>query len=183
MEDLHEVGKKVIAAIGDLGATNAGDLVLGIGALIDELRGQPDCYEEKLDHLEGLFREFAYGQEYALREKFEDKEEDDYFGGFGGFAASGLMNTSPIQVSGYPLNLSGTLSTGMMPPSNHQIPMPPGVKPPKGSPIQGPSSNPPINPIPAPVAVHPTWKQPEVKKKKKKKKPKVFKPAWWKTKT
>ncbi len=108
MKDLREVGEKAIESVNKLGASDAGDLVLGIGQIIEELRGQPDLYEDKLDHLEGLFREFVYGEGYELRNNRvpEEKEEEDnnpsHWNGFGGMA-SGLINVN------LPLNISGSL--------------------------------------------------------------------------
>jgi len=67
MEDLREVGKKVIKSVRDLGASTAGDLALGIGRIINELYKHPGQDKEKLDYLDGLFREFAFGEEYELR--------------------------------------------------------------------------------------------------------------------
>ena len=117
MEDLREVGEKAIESVNKLGASDAGDLVLGIGEIIEELRGKPDLYEDKLDHLEGLFREFVYGEGYELRNNRvpEDKEDDDLYSfgthnGFGGMV-SGLINVNlPLNISGSllpPMGLSG----------------------------------------------------------------------------
>lgn len=70
MEDLREVGKKALDSINNLGASDIGDLVLGIGEIIEELRDTPeDKRKLKLDHLKGLFREFAHGEEYELRDE------------------------------------------------------------------------------------------------------------------
>lgn len=108
MEDLRDVGEKAIESVNKLGASDAGDLVLGIGEIIQELRDKPDLYADKLDHLEGLFREFVYGEGYELRNNRvpeKEEEDDDPFGlgGFGGgIMASGLMTFAP---------LSGTLPT------------------------------------------------------------------------
>jgi hypothetical protein len=77
MEDLREVGQKAIASVSDLGAANAGDLVLGIGDIIEELRSNPEQYQERLDHLEGLFREFAFGEGYELRNNRTEELEDE----------------------------------------------------------------------------------------------------------
>ncbi len=125
MEDLREVGEKAIESINKLGASDAGDLVLGIGQIIEELRGQPDLYEDKLDHLEGLFREFVYGEGYELRNNRvpEEKEEEvnypAHWNGFGGMA-SGLINVN------LPLNISGSL----LPPNSSSMSHKPWGAPP-----------------------------------------------------
>jgi len=107
MEDLREVGQKAIDSINKLRASDAGDLVLGIGEIIQELREQPELYQEKLDHLEGLFREFAYGEGYELRNnRVEILEEGDTLSqsfGIGG-AMSGLMMTFPNVSGAFPPN-------------------------------------------------------------------------------
>jgi len=106
MEDLREVGEKAIESVKNLGASNAGDLVLGIGEIIEELRNRPELYQDKLDHLEGLFREFVYGEGYELRNDRvpEDKEDDKFnqmIGWKHGIALSGLRYThSPYSISG-----------------------------------------------------------------------------------
>ena len=70
MEDLRDVGKKALDSINNLGASDIGDLVLGIGEIIEELRDTPEDKKQiKLDHLRGLFREFAHGEEYELRDE------------------------------------------------------------------------------------------------------------------
>lgn len=162
MEDLREVGKKVIAAVGDLGASNAGDLVLGIGQLIEELRDQPDAFQEKLDHLEGLFKEFAYGEGYHLRnDRTKEEEEPEYE------YASGVL-TRP-QSFNLPVGaLSGTLNS---------IPMP-ACKPPIKTPRSA-TTNPPVSIAAEPIPVIPSPVPVPVLKKKK---PRVFTPAWWKKK-
>ena len=76
MEDLREVGQKAIESVNKLKKSDAGDLVLGIGEIIEELREKPKLYQEKLDHLEGLFREFAYGEGYKLRNNRVDILEE-----------------------------------------------------------------------------------------------------------
>tara|TARA_R110002094_G_scaffold214658_1_gene185184 strand:- start:6315 stop:6797 length:483 start_codon:yes stop_codon:yes gene_type:complete len=98
MRDLREVGQKVIDSIMKTKPTDAGDLAIGIEDIISDLRSNPAQFQEKLDHLEGLFKELAYGEEYALREKAEDKEEEtdvlgSLFGGFNG-AMSGTLPVS-----------------------------------------------------------------------------------------
>ncbi len=117
MEDLRDVGQKALDSINDLGASDVGDLVLGIGNIIDELDGgESEEQQLKIDHLRGLFREFAHGEEYALREKpVEPKEEDawkPYNSGPGGLSGvlpanfpitvSGMMSYTPIIVTGLP---------------------------------------------------------------------------------
>lgn len=79
MEDLREVGQNSLDAINKLGASDVGDLVLGIGDLIEELYDAPeDKREGKLEHLRGLFREFAHGEEYAFRdERLEPQQPED----------------------------------------------------------------------------------------------------------
>ena len=79
MEDLREVGQNSLDAINKLGASDVGDLVLGIGNLIEELHDTPeDKREGKLEHLRGLFREFAHGEEYEYRdERLEPRQPED----------------------------------------------------------------------------------------------------------
>ncbi len=71
MEDLRDIGQKALDSINRLGASDVGDLVLSIGQIVDELQDLPDresltpeLRTLKLEHLRGLFRELAYGEEY-----------------------------------------------------------------------------------------------------------------------
>ena len=116
MEDLRDVGKNSLDAINKLGASDVGDLVLGIGDLIEELYDAPeDQREGKLEHLRGLFREFAHGEEYEFRdERLTPQEpEDPYavtpgstsqpnlpFGGAGYGALSGVIASGAFPLSG-----------------------------------------------------------------------------------
>lgn len=98
MEDLREIGQKVIDAIKKRKPADAGDLALGIGEIIEELRDEPDQLRDKLGHLEGLFRELAYGEKYELRADRTEVPENPIG------ALSGVMwgptNTLPIVASG-----------------------------------------------------------------------------------
>ena len=112
MRDLREVGQKVIDSIMKMKPTDAGDLAIGVEGIISDLRSNPAQFQEKLDHLEGLFKELAYGEEYALREKVEDKEEDDVLGSlFGGFNGAMSGTIPPIAVS-YKLPVSKQITAG-----------------------------------------------------------------------
>ena len=71
MEDLRDIGQKALDSINRLGASDVGDLVLSIGQIVDDLQDPPDresltpeLRKLKLEHLRGLFRELAYGEEY-----------------------------------------------------------------------------------------------------------------------
>lgn len=122
MEDLRDVGQKALDSINNLGASDVGDLVLGIGNIIDELdNNQSEKQQLKIDHLRGLFREFAHGEEYALREKpVEPKEE--YPGmpsSVSRGALSGVLNANyPITVSGM-ISYSSIMVTGLPPHTGH----------------------------------------------------------------
>jgi len=109
MEDLREVGKKAIETINKLKPADAGDLVLGIGEIIEELRTEPEQFREKLDHLEGLFREFTYSESYGLRNDRTVEPEDAYIKSpLFGVIASGMVNiNNNIPLSGA---LSGSYS-------------------------------------------------------------------------
>lgn len=112
MRDLREVGQKVIDSIMKIKPTDAGDLAIGVEDIISDLRSNPAQFQEKLDHLEGLFKELAYGEEYALREKAEDKEEDDVLGSlFGGH--SGSPFAMPF-ASGVVPAVSGAITPGSL---------------------------------------------------------------------
>lgn len=156
MEDLRDVGKKVIDVIKNTKPVDAGDLVLGIGNIIEELRGQPDQFEAKLDHLEGLFRELAYGESYELREPTPDAFDIDVSGGF--IAASGAM----IPPSGWMNNIpvSGSFSMGhSAPPLKAQMPNPGDI----------------IDPQPLPASPQAIPQLPENEYPE----PKPFKKRWW----
>ncbi len=93
MEDLVDVGNKVIETIKRHKPADAGDLALGIGKIIDELREEQS--PAKLNHLEGLFKELAYGEEYVFRVEPPEVEEDLFKNStlnnpFGGIIASGV---------------------------------------------------------------------------------------------
>ena len=121
MRDLREVGQKVIDSIMKIKPTDAGDLAIGVEGIISDLRSNPAQLQEKLDHLEGLFKELAYGEEYALREKAEDKEEDDILGSLFGSSPfmSGILPNMPIAISGavnvqnYKLPVSKQITAGI----------------------------------------------------------------------
>lgn len=103
MEDLREVGQKVIESINKSRTSDVGDLVLGIGEIIEELREQPELYQDKLNHLEGLFRELVYGEEYELRDRSDPDKRGDFNHTLGGFnmpTVSGAFNNMPIVLSG-----------------------------------------------------------------------------------
>ena len=119
MEDLREVGEKAIESVNKLGASDAGDLVLGIGEIIQELRekpnlrvDKPDLYTDKLDHLEGLFREFVYGEGYELRNNraLEEKDKDDDSNGFGS-----LGTVSGVYLTHLPMVASGAFGISHKP--------------------------------------------------------------------
>tara|TARA_R110002096_G_scaffold390110_2_gene584579 strand:+ start:1848 stop:2390 length:543 start_codon:yes stop_codon:yes gene_type:complete len=178
MRDLREVGQKVIDSIMKTKPTDAGDLAIGIEDIISDLRSNPAQFQEKLDHLEGLFNELAYGEEYALRDKVEDQEDEDdvlgnLFGGFNG-AMSGTLPL-PIAVSGavnvqtFSLPVSNQITAGFAPPQP-ACPLPaddPCDEVPLGDSAENIREQ--LDPcsIPAP--------EPEELIK-------PFKPAWWKTK-
>lgn len=90
--------------------TDAGDLAIGIEDIISDLRSNPAQFQEKLDHLEGLFKELAYGEEYALREKVVEEEDDDSVLGslFGG-----NLNSYPF-ASGVIPAISGAITPGSL---------------------------------------------------------------------
>ena len=134
MRDLREVGQKVIDSIMKMKPTDAGDLAIGVEDIISDLRSNPAQFQEKLDHLEGLFKELAYGEEYALREKAEDKEEeDDVLGGlFGGYG-----NKMPF-ASGVIPAVSGAITPGSL----HSVMSPPTPKPANPTSYPLPADNP-----------------------------------------
>ncbi len=136
MEDLREVGQRAIDSVNKLRTSDAGDLVLGIGEIIEELREEPELrlkypiqYQNKLNHLEGLFREFAYGEGYELRNNRADILEEDIKdtvgqsfslsgGGMSG-GLSGLMTVTPSMISGsLPQNFFSSVA-GMPPVTPH----------------------------------------------------------------
>ncbi len=161
MEDLREVGQKAIESVNKLGASDAGDLVLGIGEIIEELRGRPEFYQDKLNHLEGLFREFVYGEGYQLRNnrgvrRQDDDTVDDIFNRINSpDVGSGILLTRPLSIS---VPLSGTFLN-----NSYQ------------SPIKNPQTLPPMRyyheEYPLPLA--------PVLQDAPKKKPKKFKKKWW----
>jgi len=150
MRDLREVGQKVIDSIMKMKPTDAGDLAIGVEDIISDLRSNPAQFQEKLDHLEGLFKELAYGEEYALREKVEDKEEEDdvlgsLFGGYNGVFASGVIPA-----------ISGAITPGslnsVVAPANTGI----SVKLPVSKQVTAGYHTPPANPKATPV-LESTW--------------------------
>lgn len=166
MEDLREVGMRAIASVNKLGASDAGDLVLGIGEIIQELREEPELFQNKLDHLEGLFREFAYGEGYELRNNRAEVLEAENsimpsslslgqsFGN-NGMWGSGMITVMPI---------SGTFQTR---PNSSVAGIPPVLSPPLAAlPPKPPRMVPVLEGVPK-------------KKPKKPKKPKEFKKRWW----
>ena len=70
MEDLRDVGNKVIDNIKKTKPVDAGDLVLGIGEIIESLRREN---KDKVDHLEALFNKLVYGTPYELRDEIKEK--------------------------------------------------------------------------------------------------------------
>ena len=122
MEDLREVGKKVIDTIKNTKPADAGDLTLAIGNIIGELRQEPEGLHAKLDHLEGLFRELTYGEPCGSRhvEDPDDLLREDMSQTIGGL--SGVMpNIPPIPVSGA---ISGSFTLPAFNYANQQTPMP-----------------------------------------------------------
>ena len=116
MEDLREVGQRAIDSVNKLRTSDAGDLVLGIGEIIEELREEPELrlkypiqYQNKLNHLEGLFREFAYGEGYELRNNRADILAEDIKDTVGqSFSLSGgSIVASGLVTSGSMAGLSG----------------------------------------------------------------------------
>lgn len=97
MEDLREVGKRVLDRMKTLRPADAGDLVLGIGEIIEELREEYQG-NAKLGHLEGMFREFAYDEPYEFRNDRTEEESDNQttttMGGGTPVYASGIMPVS-----------------------------------------------------------------------------------------
>ncbi len=157
MEDLREVGQKAIESVGNLGASNAGDLVLGIGEIIEELREHPDQHQEKLDHLEGLFREFALGEGYELRNDRTEEPED-------------MLIAPNINISGY------------IPPSGYNFAS--GVYPTLGPPTIPPTPTPaqqmtgdPKNPFEELLDEEEGFVEEEVEEE-----PKPYEHKWWKKK-
>jgi len=173
MEDLREVGEKVITAIKNRKPVDAGDLAIGIGNIIEELRGQPENYEEKVNHLEGLFRELAYGEEYALRQTEKEEEKDL----LDQMIAAG--KTNPI--------MSGTVT---MPSINNPIAVsgwfnPIGQAPqPMQTGFSMSSSSNPCGEVPLgePEEISLPMPEPEPEIEEVEEEPKEFKPAWWKSK-
>tara|TARA_S200002703_G_scaffold128763_2_gene115595 strand:+ start:2875 stop:3351 length:477 start_codon:yes stop_codon:yes gene_type:complete len=115
MHDLVETGRRIFDAITKQKPADAGDLAQGIERIIEELRSDPDQFKDKLDHLEGLFKELVYGEEYALREEATEKPEDFIW-------ASGVMPNQ--QTFNFPISgaISGVVTP---PPSSPPMPMPP----------------------------------------------------------
>lgn len=116
MKDLNETGRKVIEAIMKRKPSDAGDLALGVEQIIEDLRSNPSQFKEKLDHLEGLFKELAYGEAYALREE-ATKDEYEY--------ASGVMTGQ--QSFNFNIPVSGSVPMGAM--SGIFAPITTGVQP------------------------------------------------------
>jgi len=150
MHDLVETGRKIFDAITKQKPADAGDLAQGIERIIEELRSDPDQFKDKLDHLEGLFKELVYGEEYVLREEATEKPEDFIW-------ASGVMPTQ--QTFNFPI--SGAISGVVTPLPSPPMPMPPttGINNPCG---EIPLGEPEECSLPAP--------EPEEKPKK----------PWWK---
>lgn len=127
MEDLRDVGQNSLDAINKLGASDVGDLVLGIGDLIEELYDTPeDKREGKLEHLRGLFREFAHGEEYEYRdERLEPQQPEDPS------SMTGMLpNHSPFGATQFPSPLSGTIASGAVSGSYSLSNTPPSILPP-----------------------------------------------------
>ena len=170
--NLREVGKEALRNINKLGASDAGDLVISMGKLIDELREEPD--PAKLDHLEGLFKQLTTG-EYVLREDVEEEELGEIQ------ALSGYMP---------PMNAMPFIS-GVLPPNSQPsaAAMPP-VQPPAPN-SQTISSNP-CEEEPLVEAADENYSFEDFNKPLQEKiypqvgvveeEEKEFKPAWWKKK-
>ena len=153
MEDLSEVGRRVIAAIAKCKPADAGDLALGVESIINDLRLNPSQFEEKLNHLEGLFRELVYGEAYELREKHRPLEDSFIY-------ASGIFSPGQQQIFSFP-PISGSIP--------YQAPSPP-VPNPCGE-VALPSDS---EECSLPV--------PDLEEEQEEEEEKTFKPAWWKVK-
>ncbi|MHA2063093.1 MAG: hypothetical protein ACXABY_01810 [Candidatus Thorarchaeota archaeon] len=164
MEDLREVGQKAIESVGNLGASNAGDLVLGIGEIIEDLRKEPEQYQEKLDHLEGLFREFALGEGYELRNNRAEEPEDTPSLPPGG------------NVSGYIPPSGYNFASGVFPTIGSAQPPPVKVTPPIDS--SNPSST--IHPYGEALPEDDPILADEEEKEEIEEEPKPYEHKWWK---
>lgn len=133
MRDLREVGQKVIDSIMKMKPSDAGDLAIGVEDIISDLRSNPAQFQEKLDHLEGLFKELAYGEEYALREKVtKDKDEDEL---------QNLFGNRPWGTGIIPA-VSGVVSGAITPGSLHSVMSPPTPRPANPTSYPLPEDNP-----------------------------------------
>ena len=118
MKDLRAIGQEALNSINRLGASDVGDLVLGISDLIEELCDTPEADREvKIEHLRGLFHEFAYGEEYELRdERLTPLQLDPSLApnnipsGYGGYGGYGVLSGVMPAVSGalQPIVASGS---------------------------------------------------------------------------
>lgn len=105
MEDLREAGNKFFEQVKRLKPADAGDLVLGIGEIIEELR-EENKDQFKLEHLEGLFNELVHGRKYELRNDRTEEEDD---------SQTFTTGSPPLMMSGV-MPVSGWLSPQMSPP-------------------------------------------------------------------
>lgn len=96
--DALGLGHKIVESIKDQKPNDVGNHAMGIRAVIQQLRDNPERYKDKLDHLEALFQEFVLGTPYELK---EPRVSDDLFN----------VGGSPIVVSGaFPMSMPGGLS-------------------------------------------------------------------------
>jgi len=168
MEDLREVGEKVINAIKNRKPVDAGDLAIGIGNIIEELRGKPEGYEEKVNHLEGLFRELVYGEEYELR-KTKAEQERDLLDEVLKAAQNPPIISSGMFLGGNGIPaVSGYMPNFNLPISTNSINTPPVINPCGEVPIGEPEEC----SMPAP--------EPEEEEEGEVEPDEEFKPAWWK---
>lgn len=107
MHDLVETGRKIFDAITKQKPADAGDRALGIERIIEELRSDPDQFKDKLDHLEGMFKELVYGEVYQLREEEAPLTRDDVVITTGPFSP-GQQNLPFPAVSGV-FSMSGSV--------------------------------------------------------------------------
>ena len=112
MEDLRDVGQKALNSINRLGASDVGDLVLGISQIVDDLQDPPDresltpeLRKLKLEHLRGLFRELVHGEKYEDVTPIAAKVNDWDIG-----AMSGVLNNFPYAI-GSGISLSSSTYT------------------------------------------------------------------------
>lgn len=191
MENLTEVGKKVIDTIKNIKPADAGDLTLGIGNIIEELRHTPESLHAKLDHLEGLFRELTYGEPCGLREELVDDGDpnplQEWWMRFGNLGGIGALSGSIVVPSGWNMNIpvSGVPPQSLTPPANayvnQQTPPPPAN--PHALPISFDDEDDyddPPDPPELPDNEYPPYYTP-VEEEESDPEPKPFKKRWWNT--